>query len=83
MHVVITTLYGIVAWLSLLAWAVIAGPPGAALAVLVLAPFVVSGVVLLLLAWCTLRWLWLSRGTLRLWRSPRSSFRGRVPRAAP
>ena len=83
MHVVIVALYGIVAWLSLLVLAVIAGPPGAALALLVLAPFVVSGVILLLLAWCTLRWLWLCRGTLRLWRSPRASFRGRVPRAAP
>lgn len=75
MHFLAVTFYGLVIWLSVLAWA--------ALAVLVLAPFVVSGVILLLLAWCTLRWLWLSRGTLRLWRSPRSSFRGRVPRADP
>lgn len=74
MHFLAVTFYGLVIWLSVLAWA--------ALAVLVLAPFVVSGVVLLP-AWCTLRWLWLGRGTLRLWRSRRASHQGRAPRADP
>lgn len=83
MHFLAVTFYGLVIWLSVLALAAIAGPPGSALAVLVLAPFVVSGVVLLLLAWCTLRWLWLSRGTMRLWRSRRASHPGRMPRADP
>lgn len=74
MHFLAVTFYGLVIWLSVLAWA--------APAVLVLAPFVVSGGVRLL-AWCTLRWLWLSRGTLRLWRSRRASHPGRMPRADP
>ena len=67
------TLYAIFALLAQLAWAVISGAPAA---ILVPGAAIVFGVVLLLLAWCTLRWLWLSRGTLRLWRSP-------VPRADP
>lgn len=70
------TLYAIFALLALLAWAVISGAPAA---ILVPGAAIVFGVILLLI----LRWLWRCRGTLRLWRSPRSSFRGRVPRADP
>lgn len=69
------TLYAIFALLALLAWAVISGAPAA---ILVPGAAIVFGVILLLLL-LVLRW----RGILRLWRSPRSIFRGRVPRADP
>lgn len=61
MHFLAVTFYGLVIWLSVLAWAAIAGPPGAVLLALALAPVVVSAVMglLVLVAW--LRWLWLSR----------------------
>ena len=71
------TLYAIFALLALLAWAVISGAPAA---ILVPGAAIVFGVILLPLV---LRWLWRCRGTLRLWRSQRSIFRGRVPRADP
>ena len=73
MHIAISALYGFVVWLALLAWASIAGAPGSVLVVLLVAPLVVSGVALALiaacLAWCGVRWLWLCMGTLRLRRS--------------
>lgn len=83
MHFLAVTFYGLVIWLSVLAWAAIAGPPGAVLLAMALAPVVVSVVMglLVLVAW--LRWLWLSRATLRLWRSRRASHPGRMPRADP
>lgn len=48
MHIVIATLYGLVCWISLLAYVVIVGGPW--LRVLVLGPFVVSGVIMVTIA---------------------------------
>ncbi len=85
-HFLAVTFYGLVIWLSVLAWAAIAVPPGAVLLALALAPVVVSVVMglLVLAAWLRwLRWLWLGRATLRLWRSRLASHPGRMPRADP
>ena len=66
-HVLTAGVYSFTAWACLLAWAIIAGPPGAALLALVLGPVVISGVIAVLiaawLAWCAVRYLWRGRAT--------------------
>lgn len=62
MHFLAVTFYGLVIWLSVLAWACIAGAPD-----FIVAPLAASGTALLLLAGSyAVRWLWLNRATLRL-----------------
>lgn len=62
-HIVIATLYGLVAWVSLLAYTVIVGGPWGC--VLALGPFIVSGIICaaiaidMALAW--IRGLWRRR----------------------
>ena len=71
MHVLVSILYAIIAWLALLAWLVIADGP--VLVFLLVTPIPLSGLVLVVtavgLALIGLRWLWRCRGTLRLRRS--------------
>lgn len=82
MHVVVSILYAIIAWLALLAWLVIADGP--VLVFLLASPFIISGLILALtalgLALIGLRWLWRCRGSLRLWRSPSPPFQTRARR---
>lgn len=58
MHIVIATLYGLVCWLSLLAYAVIVGGPW--VRVLVLGPLIVSGVIFVAIA-ADMAWAWIRR----------------------
>lgn len=82
MHVVVSILYAIIAWLALLAWLVIADGP--VLVFLLASPFIISGLILALtavgLALIGLRWLWRCRGTLRLRRSLMLPFQTRARR---
>lgn len=68
MHVLASALYAAVAWLALLAWLVISDGP--VLLVLLAAPFILFGLILVLtapgFAFIAIRWLWRCRGTLRL-----------------
>ncbi len=74
MHAVIAALYGVILWLSTLAYLLIVGGP--VMPVLLLGPVVVSGLTVALLVldlaleplWPILarRWAWLSSATLRL-----------------
>lgn len=72
-HIVLLVVYGLTAWLALLAWASIAGPVGSVWAILALSPLVVSGVIVALvlsdLAYCGLRWCWCRRSALLWWRA--------------
>lgn len=82
MHVLISFLYAVIAWLALLAWLVIADGP--VLLVLMASPFIISGLILALialgLAFIGLRWLWRCRGSLRLRRSLMLPFQTRARR---
>lgn len=81
-HVLISFLYAVIAWLALLAWLVIADGP--VLLVLMASPFIISGLILALtalgLAFIGLRWLWRCRGSLRLRRSLMLPFQTRARR---
>ncbi len=82
MHVLISFLYAVIAWLAMLAWLVIADGP--VLAFLLVTPFLLSGLILSLtalgLVLIGLRWLWRCRGSLRLWRSLPLPFQARARR---
>lgn len=82
MHIVVSTLYAIIAWLALMAWLVIADGP--VLLVLLASPLVFSGLIIgitaLGLAVIGLRWLWRCRGSLRLWRYMLHPFQSRARR---
>ena len=81
-HVLISILYAVVAWLALLAWLVISDGP--VLLALLAAPWIISGLILALtalgLAFIGLRWLWRCRGSLRLRRSVMLPFQTRARR---
>lgn len=81
-HVLISILHAVIAWLALLAWLVIADGP--VLLVLLAAPWIISGLILALtalgLAFIGLRWLWRCRGSLRLRRSVMLPFQTRARR---
>lgn len=72
-HVLFSALLACTFWLALLSWAVVAGQPGDAFIVMILAPIVVSGVIALLtvgwLLFAFLRYLWRGRATWRPWKS--------------
>lgn len=82
MHVLISFLYAVIAWLALLAWLVITDGP--VLLVLMASPFIISGLILALtalgLSFIGLRWLWRCRGSLRLRRSLMLPFQTRARR---
>ena len=76
MNVLIAALYAVIIWLSLMAYLVIIDGPW--LWALFASPFIISGVIVALLAldrlMAVVHWLWRSRGT---WRWRRSATRGR------
>lgn len=82
MHVLVSILYAVIAWLSLLAWLVVSDGP--VLVFLLTSPFVLSGLILALtaigLVIIGLRWLWRCRGSLRLRRSLTLPFQTRARR---
>jgi hypothetical protein len=81
-HILVSTLYAVIAWLALLAWLVIADGP--VLLVLLASPLVFSGLIVVVtaagLAFIGLRWLWRCRGSLRLRRSLLIPFQARARR---
>lgn len=70
MHVVVALLYAVLVWACVVIWLLAAGGPWGL--VLALGPVVISALVVVFLLLGAMvagaRWLWLSRGTLRLWR---------------